>query len=208
MTVAAIPAPRLALRRLVLRTALLGGIAVAGFGAGFAWFVHASLRPGPPPPHADGIVALTGGADRVETALHLLLAGRARRLLVSGVAPAPNSPTWHAALRLDPARVAGQVTLGHQATSTMGNATETAAWVQAHRIRTLIVVTAGYHMQRALLEIGRALPGDPLYPEPVLPPAMRGPLDLSTTKLLANEYDKLLAVRLGLTRFARAGEAN
>ena len=75
-------------------------------------------------------------------------------------------------------------------------------------MRRLIVVTAGYHMPRALLEIGRALPGVALYPAPVQPPAMRGPLDLGTARLLANEYDKLLAVRLGLTRLARAGDAN
>lgn len=204
MTGAAIPAPRFALRRLVLRTALLGGIAVAGFGAGFAWFVHASLRPGPPPPHADGIVALTGGADRVETALHLLLAGRARRLLISGVAPAAGLADLARRARLDPARVAGQVTLGHQATSTVGNATETAAWVQAHRIRTLIVVTAGYHMQRALLELGRALPGTRLYPDPVLPPALRGRLDVAMLRLLAEEYAKYLGALAGLPRLPHA----
>ena len=48
--------------------------------------MHATRRsPEPPPPHTDGIVALTGGAGRVELALHLLATGRADRLLLSGI---------------------------------------------------------------------------------------------------------------------------
>ncbi len=198
------PTRRLAWRRLVLRTALLGAIAIVCFGAGFAWFVQAALRAGAPPPHADGIVVLTGGADRIETALHLLLAGRARRLLISGVAPVADLADLARRARLDPARVAGQVTIGHHATSTVGNATETAAWVHAHRIRTLIVVTAGYHMRRALLEIGRALPRTRLYPDPVLPPALRGRLDVAMLRLLAEEYAKYLGALAGLPRLPQA----
>ena len=52
--------------------------AVLAWCGGFAWFVHAALRLTPAPPISDGIVALTGGAGRVEAALHLLAEGRAR----------------------------------------------------------------------------------------------------------------------------------
>ena len=55
---------------------ILGG-AVA-FGGGFAWFVHLVGRPGQAPAHTDGIVAFTGGPERVETALRLLAAGSRR----------------------------------------------------------------------------------------------------------------------------------
>ena len=149
-------------------------------------------------------MALTGGADRIETALHLLLAGRARQLLISGVAPVADLADLARRARLDPARVAGRVTIGHQATSTVGDATETAAWVHAHRIRTLIVVTAGYHMQRALLEIGRALPRTRLYPDPVLLPALRGRLDVAMLRLLAEEYANYLGALAGLPRLPHA----
>jgi len=75
--------------------------------------------------------------------------------------------------------------------------TERLAQLKAeHGIRTLIVVTAGYHMPRALLEIGRTLPGVTLYPVPVIPPALRHAPDSGTLALLANEYDKLLAAWL------------
>ena len=170
---------------------LAGGVA---WGAGFAWFDQQARRKVRPPPGADGIVALTGGAARIETALHLLATGVAPLLLVTGVGKG---------VHLDVGALEPQVTIGHQATSTVGNAEEIAPWARAHGLRRLVVVTAGYHMPRALLEIGHALPEATLYPVPVLPPALRGVPDMATLALLANEYDKFLAVRLGLTRGAR-----
>ena len=73
------------LRRVTIGLAIvvLGG--VLAFGGGFAWFVHQAGAPGQAPAHTDGIVAFTGGPDRVETALRLLAEGRADRLLLSGI---------------------------------------------------------------------------------------------------------------------------
>lgn len=181
------------------------------WAAGFAWFVHAAHRPGEPAPRADGIVALTGGADRVETALRLLAQGRAPRLLVSGVAPGVELDALARRVHFTPdapeERVTeDHVTLGRAAIDTLGNAAETAAWARAHGMRSLLVVTAGYHMPRALLEIGRALPEVVLHPVPVRPPALRGAGGVKTTRLLAVEYTKLLAAHLGLARLHR-GEA-
>ncbi len=69
--------------RLLLVLAAATGACWAG---GLIWFVHATRQPPEaPPPHTDGIVALTGGAGRVELALHLLTTGRANRLLLSGI---------------------------------------------------------------------------------------------------------------------------
>ena len=100
---------------------------------------------------------------------------------------------------VDPAPLAAQVTLGRWAASTRGNALEAAAWVRDHDIRTLIVVTAYYHMPRALTELRRALPGVTLYPEPVLRPqsGFLGPL--VTLRLTAEEYTKYLLALLGVT---------
>lgn len=148
---------------------------------------------------ADGIVALTGGADRVETALHLLESGAAPLLLISGVGRGADLAELLRGVRLS-AGQAERVTLGRAATTTRGNAEETAAWAQSHGIRRLLVVTAGYHMPRALIEIGRALPRVQLFAVPVRPPALRGRMEAATVRMLANEYDKYLAVRFGLTR--------
>ncbi len=172
--------------------------AAAAWGVGFAWFDHAAHQPAQPPPASDGIVVLTGGADRIETALRLLADGRAPLLLVSGVARGADLAELTRRIQLDPAQVAGQVTLGRTAATTVGNAAETARWAQALGLHRLIVVTAGYHMPRALIEMRRMLPDTELHAVPVQSPALRGSTDPAAARMLANEYDKLIAVRLGL----------
>jgi len=176
------------------------GIAPAlllGWAAGLVWFIRLADRAEPAPPRADGIVALTGGANRVETALHLLAEGRAEWLLVSGIGPGPDLASLAKRSLVDAAPLAARIELGRQATSTRGNAAETAAWVHAKQIHSLIVVTAWYHMPRALTELARAVPGVVLYPDPVEPEGSH--LDLAVARLLAEEYSKYLAARLDLT---------
>jgi uncharacterized SAM-binding protein YcdF (DUF218 family) len=184
---------------------LLGLVLAAGglWGMGFSAFDHGARQRADAPAQADAIVALTGGANRIDTALSLLAEGRAPLLLISGVGRGADLAELEHHIRLS-ADQAARVTLGRAATSTLGNAEETGAWARAHGVHSLIVVTAGYHMPRALLEIGRALPGIALYPVPVQPPALRKGTEMATVRMLANEYDKYLAVRFGLTRKAEA----
>ena len=185
----------------LLCAAVLGGGAC--WGLGFGWYSHVARQKQRPPVSADGIVALTGGAERIGTALRLLADGVAPALLVSGVAGGADLAELARRVPMDAGLVAGRVTLGRNAASTVGNAAEIAPWARAHGMRRLVVVTAGYHMPRALLEIRRALPEAELLPVPVQPPAMRGPPDLAALRVLTNEYDKLLAARLGLARLLR-----
>jgi uncharacterized SAM-binding protein YcdF (DUF218 family) len=185
-------------RRPLLRG--LASLVLAGLVAGaigFGWFMLAVQRGGEPPAHADGIVALTGGADRIEAALRLLDSGHADLLLVSGVAQKAALPAFAHRVDLDPAVLAPRVTLGRNATSTFGNAKETASWVHQHAIHSLIVVTGNYHMPRALLELRRVLPGVTLYPVPVQPLAMT---EAGMPRLLAMEYVRLIAAACGLSR--------
>jgi uncharacterized SAM-binding protein YcdF (DUF218 family) len=165
---------------------------------GFVWFLRIALADRPPPPRADGIVALTGGAGRVEMALRLLADGRADHLLISGVGGAADFGALARLAGADP-RLGDQVTLGRAAASTRGNAAETADWVKGHNVQSLIVVTSGYHMPRALAELGHALPGVSLYPVAVVPPASRDPGEPGMLRLLAGEYTKWLAAELGLS---------
>jgi uncharacterized SAM-binding protein YcdF (DUF218 family) len=188
-------------RRIASLLAMLIAAALVVLAAGFVWFVVAAQETGPPPPHADGIVVLTGGAERVETGLRLLAAGQADLLLISGVAHAAALPDFARRVDLDAATLAPHVTLGRSATSTVGNAGETADWVQTHGINSLIVVTAGYHMPRALLELGRALPGVTLYPVRVQPPGMR---ESGMLRLLAAEYVRLIAAACGLSHLVHS----
>jgi uncharacterized SAM-binding protein YcdF (DUF218 family) len=188
---------RLTRTRLRRRALAAAGVAALAWLGGFAWFLCRVGQPPSAPPPAEGIVALTGGAERVRAGLLLLAERRADRLLVTGIG-------GHAGLRdlarvagLDPAPLADRVTLGSGAASTRGNAEETAAWARANGLHSLIVVTAAYHMPRALAEIGRALPDVTLYPASVSPP--RAGERLPGVRLLAGEYTKYLGAELGLT---------
>jgi uncharacterized SAM-binding protein YcdF (DUF218 family) len=188
---------RFSLFRLVSRLIIL---LAALWSCGFAIFLVAVLTAAPPNPmpHADGIIALTGGDDRVSTALALLAEHDAPLLLISGA----GHGTYLGDFTIDNAPAAtsyaSEITLGHMADTTHGNALEAADWVRAHAIHTLIIVTADYHMPRALAELQSTLPGITLIAAPVRPPAMRALLTWPTLRLLAGEYTKFLVVRAGL----------
>ena len=174
----------------------------AAWLAGFAWFLALADRPAPAAPHAQGIVALTGGADRVRTALRLLDAGAGHDLLVSGIGGGADLADLGRRAGFDPRPLAIRITLGRGAVSTVGNAREAASWARAAHIHSLILVTAFYHMPRALTEFRRALPGLRLIPYPVRPHGMRrweGLRSWAGIKLMSEEYMKFLAARLGLT---------
>lgn len=177
---------------------LLALLLGAGWSLGFAGFLGAARQAEALPAQADGIVVLTGGADRVAAGLHLLEEGRAPALLISGAGPRSDLGAIAHGTGLDAAGLATRVALGHEARTTLGNAAETAAWARRLGARSLVVVTAGYHMPRALLELGRALPGVVLHPAPVQSPVLRGAIGPAALRLLAAEFDKLLAARLGL----------
>jgi uncharacterized SAM-binding protein YcdF (DUF218 family) len=188
------------------RTALwLLTLPLLAWCVGFAWFLAAIWQPAVSPPHADGIVVLTGGAERVAAGLRLMQDGVAGQLLVSGVGHEARLRDLATTTGLDPAPLAAQadsITLGRNAESTHGNALETAEWVARMRIGSLIVVTAGYHMPRALAELRRRLPDVVLIPYAVQPPGMRAISDVATWRLFAAEYSKFLAVKLGLAELA------
>lgn len=177
------------------------GVALA-IAISFAWFLHLAGRPAEIPSHADGIVAFSGGQERVETALRLLTAGRADRLLLSGVGGGAELPELARLAGVSATPIAARVTIGRAATTTRGNAQETAAWVAANGIHSLLVVTAFYHMPRAMVELARALPNATLYPVPVRPGRFSVPL-----RLYVEEYGKYLAASVGITALLPVREA-
>jgi uncharacterized SAM-binding protein YcdF (DUF218 family) len=193
--------PRRPLRRRLGRAALIG--LPLALLAGLLAFAHGAFHaPAPQPGETDGIVVLTGGSARVATGFRLLGAGEARLLLISGAHPEASLPGIAAAAGVDPAPFAGRVTIGHAAASTRGNAVEAAAWARAHGMRSLRIVTAGYHMPRAMLEMRRAVPGLRLVPHPVPSAALRAPgaaWRAQPWALLAGEYARYLGAWAGLS---------
>ena len=128
----------------------------------------ARSTPAPDPQPADAIVVLTGPSiARVTTAMKLLEDGKGGRLLVSGV----NRKATRADIR-SVSKAPGQlydccVDLGFSAVDTIGNGRETAAWARAYGFKRLLVVTADYHMPRAILELKGALPEGQFSPYPI-----------------------------------------
>lgn len=186
--------------RLVLTGTAIG---VLGYGLGFIWFLNkipdtvSSSRP-----QTDAIVVLTGGAERIETAIQLLASGNGKRLLISGVHPGVTRDALKDLVNADTALFDCCVDVGWRAESTIGNAAEAAAWTNTNGFTSLTVVTSAYHLPRALRELEHAMPDITLVGHPVFHDAVR--LDEwwfypGTTRLLISEYSKFLLtlVRLG-----------
>jgi len=148
-------------------------------------------------------VAFSGGPERVETALRLLAKNPERRLLLSGIGGGAELAELAHRAGVDPLPLAPRVTIDRSATTTRGNAAETAAWARANGIHSLLVVTAAYHMPRAIAELSRALPEATLYPLPVPDRADRTPAPL---RMMAEEYIKFLASTTGLSAVLPARE--
>ncbi len=201
----------LALR--LLKFAALAALTTAVvFVSGFLLFLHGLERTDAPHVgRADGIVALTGGAERITDAVDWLRGGNGARLLISGVAHdvtrehlAQKSPAVREWLRCC-------IDLGHAAQNTVGNAKETRHWVSTNGYRSLIVVTSSYHMPRALVELRRQLPGIDLVPAPVVTEKLKA-MDFwrhpGLLRTIGVEYAKFVVayVRAGLTPARPLGE--
>lgn len=171
---------------------------------GFFWFLRATQATAMNGAGTDAIVVLTGGAERVETGFRLLLEGQAPRLFVSGVHPESRLADLAHGAGIDPAKLTGRVELGHAAASTRGNAVEIAAWAQQQNIRSIRLVTAGYHMPRARAELRRAMPALRITTHPVTPAKLREDGALWRPRLwglLLGEYMKFLGAEAGLATF-------
>jgi uncharacterized SAM-binding protein YcdF (DUF218 family) len=125
---------------------------------GYALFAVALPRPADDR-QTDAIVVLTGGAKRLERGLDLLEKGKARRLLVSGVARTVRPEELAAEYRRDPALFRCCVDLGREAVDTRSNAEEVSRWLAKHKFRTIRLVTTDWHMPRARFELSRRLGG-------------------------------------------------
>ncbi|MFU0506037.1 YdcF family protein [Pseudaminobacter sp. NGMCC 1.201702] len=143
---------------------------LAIFAGGFGWFANHISRLTTPenPPKADAIIVLTGGQARIDAALDLLKSGKGQRLLISGVNPAAGRKSIQAATGADTTLFSCCVDIDHAALDTIGNAEESAKWVESHAYGSVILVTNNYHMPRSLLEMSRFIDKASLLPYPVV----------------------------------------
>jgi uncharacterized SAM-binding protein YcdF (DUF218 family) len=187
-----------------LLVTLLGyGVAVAFLAwlAGFALFLRQVPEAPQPVPvdRADAIVVLTGGAARVTEGLELIERGLADKLLISGVGKGvtvkdvlANHAKGRIRDALEKMAKEKRIDLGYDAQNTTGNALEVADWVKSNEVQRFYLVTAYYHLPRALLELGHALPEASILPYAVFPFEDKGELPSRWTayRLLWGEYHK------------------
>lgn len=186
--------------------AVWGALAVASlWGGGFWYFI--SDMPVPLtqlPPKTQAIVVLTGGANRLESALDLWTKGIGQYLFISGVQPG---------VRLDQlfpktieVQESARVILDHKARSTRENAIFSLAWLKTQNLSRIILVTATYHMKRSLLEFMIEGPDLEIVPYPVEGRALKQQNwweDYKKFYLFVSEYHKYLGsvLRFCLKRY-------
>ncbi len=180
--------------------------AAFAFIYGFVVFTRTQplLRSLPAEP-VDGVVVLTGGANRISVAMKLLSQGHAKRLLISGVYP--NTSLAELARKYPGYRNYFKccVDLDYKAQNTIGNAMETFHWTRTHKLNSLIVVTSAFHMRRSLLELRHVLPEIKIYPYPVIQAKAYQRerwVNLFKDRLLFSEYIKYILARIRIALFA------
>lgn len=136
----------------------------------------------------DGIIVLTGGARRIEHGLDLLAAGKAKRMLISGVDPLVRPVELAARYRVPLARFTCCVDLGTEAVDTRSNGDEAAEWVRKGGYRSVRLVTTDWHMRRADFELRQSMPPNVR----IVRDAVRSDPDL---RVLFTEYNKYLLRR-------------
>lgn len=143
--------------RTLLAVVLIGAVAAGCDFVNFVGRADHALQPHAPA-HADGVTALTGASNArivagVELATQLRLP-----LLISGVHIDTTTADIARITKVKETEIQCCVTLGRAAATTEGNGAEVAEWARRHRLKHIIVVTSEYHMDRALLELRRAMP--------------------------------------------------
>ncbi len=175
------------------------------WGAAFGWYVwtisgyatHDTRK-------ADAIIVLTGGGGRVEYGMELLADGRAGALFISGV---NKSVPLGDLIEKAPETLRGiistlsddRIAIGRDARNTIGNAEESAEWVKRNGHKTILLVTADYHMPRSLIEFKQALPDVEFIPEAVVTKDFTNfewLHDEATRNLLFAEFHKMIAAKL------------
>ena len=138
----------------------LGAFLVMLYALGFVLFAFTLGKPAPASaPATDAAVVLTGGPGRIDHAIDVLRAGKARRLLVAGVDPSVTKPDLARRIPGSAKWLACCVDLGSESVDTRSNAEEASRWLAKHSYRSLRLITSDWHMRRARYEFDKVLRG-------------------------------------------------
>jgi uncharacterized SAM-binding protein YcdF (DUF218 family) len=121
----------------------------------------------------DAIVAISGGDTnaRADQAISLYENGWAPSLIFSGAAEDKSGPSNAEAMKLRAVAAgvpASHIYIDEDSATTKENATNSDTIFQSHNIKTIILVTSGYHQRRASLEFEHVSHQVKVYNDPVL----------------------------------------
>ena len=139
------------------------------WGVGLLWFATtiATTQPNKDSTKTEAIIVLTGGNGRINEGLDLLAKKNAPKLFISGVHKDITEKhilkNWNNPTSQTPCCIS----LGYNATDTIGNAIEIKEWVEDNDISSFRLITSSYHMPRASMEIRNQLPDTKIIFHPV-----------------------------------------
>jgi uncharacterized SAM-binding protein YcdF (DUF218 family) len=139
----------------------------------------------------DAIVVPTGAPGRIPRGIALLQAGKAKRMLITGVDRAVRPHELAITQKVPVALFSRSIDLGHEAVDTRSNGEETAKWLSSRNYRSVRLVTTDWHMRRARFELEHAI-GDKIL---IVPDAVVSEAGLT---VLLKEYNKYLFRRVAV----------
>ena len=151
--------------------------------------------------NADTIIVLTGGTMRIERGLELLEGEAADNLFISGVYKGTEVRELLDLWKKNKKDLNCCIHLGYEAEHTEGNAKEVSEWMLRNNYTSAYLITANYHMKRALFlfnqdDILQALDIYPIYVTPKDFDLQNWSKYKRTRKIVIDEYHKFLYARL------------
>ncbi len=170
-------------------------LVASAYLAGFVFFANhvANLKTPAILSQADSIIVLTGGQARLKAATSLLRAGKAERLLITGVHPSARDQALRSATGAGAGLFDCCIDIDRVALDTIGNAAESAKWLRSNGYSSAIIVTNNYHMPRSLMEFERLVVDTELIAYPVVNSDLAGGGWLAkpdALRVLFTEYGK------------------
>lgn len=134
-----------------------GSLLVILYVLGFLFFSVTLGTPVDESVETDGIVAITGGAGRIERGVEILDKDAGKRMLVAGTDPSVTKADIVRRLGGKNRLVRCCVDLGSESVDTRSNAEEARRWVERRNYKSIRLITSDWHMRRAAYEFHREL---------------------------------------------------